>query len=131
MIRNFFRVMLTLWAGSLWSLASWVAPTLFSLQSDRHMAGILATRLFSVETYLGLAVAVLALILPGRTLFVPCYLAVGLLAVDEWAVKHAMNVAQARGAFAGLSFGAWHGVSAVLYVVACVMVLVVIWKRNP
>ena len=54
--RNAFRVLLVLWAGSLWSLV-WVAPTLFRAQSDRHLAGVLAGRLFSVETYLGVAVA--------------------------------------------------------------------------
>ena len=30
----------------------------------------------------------------------------------------------------GLTFGAWHGVSAVLYVVACLAVLLVIWKED-
>ena len=53
-IRNAFRVLLVLWAGSLWSLAAWVAPTLFYAQSDRHLAGMLAARLFTIETYLGL-----------------------------------------------------------------------------
>ncbi len=53
LIRKAFRVLFVLWAGSLWSLAIWVAPTLFFTQSDRHLAGVLAARLFSIETYLG------------------------------------------------------------------------------
>jgi hypothetical protein len=129
-IRNLFRVLLVLWAGSLWSLAMWVAPTVFYAQSDRHVAGVLATRLFSIETYVGLGVAVLALVLPGRTQFVWGYLAAALLVINEWAVKRAMTLAHARGAVAGLTFGAWHGVSAVLYVLACLMVLLLIWKRS-
>ena len=44
----------------------WVAPTLFYAQGDRHLAGVLAARLFSIETYVGLGVAALALMLPGR-----------------------------------------------------------------
>ena len=130
MIRNAFRVLFVLWAGSLWSLAAWVAPTLFHVQSDRHLAGMLAARLFSIETYAGLAVAALALLLPGRTRFVWAYVATALLAVDEWVLKRFMEQAHAHGAAAGLSFGAWHGVSAALYLLACIAVLRLVWKED-
>ena len=69
---------MVLWAGSLWSLAAWVAPTLFHAQSDRHLAGILAARLFSIETYVGLGAACFALLLPERGKFIWGYLAAGL-----------------------------------------------------
>jgi hypothetical protein len=127
---NFFRVLLVLWAGSLWSLAAWVAPTLFYAQSDRHLAGFLAARLFSIETYLGLAVAAMALLLPGRSRMGGVYAAAALLAVNEWLLKRFMEAARAHGAAGGLSFGAWHGVSAVLYIGACLGVLLVIWKQH-
>ena len=130
MLRSAFRVLVVLWAGSLWSLAAWVAPTLFHVQSDRHLAGMLAARLFSIETYAGLAVAALALLLPGRTRFVWAYVAAALLAVDEWVLKRFMEQAHAHGAAAGLSFGAWHGVSAVLYLLACIAVLRLVWKED-
>jgi hypothetical protein len=130
MIRNAFRVLFVLWAGSLWSLAAWVAPTLFHVQSDRHLAGMLAARLFGIETYAGLAVAALALLLPGRTRFVWGYVAAALLAVDEWVLKRFMEQAHAHGAAAGLSFGAWHGVSAALYLLACIAVLRLVWKED-
>jgi len=61
-----------LWAGSLWSLAAWVAPTLFHLEADRHMAGVLAARLFSIETYPWIAVAAWALLLPARARMGAC-----------------------------------------------------------
>jgi Domain of unknown function (DUF4149) len=127
-IRNGFRVLFVLWAGSLWSLAAWVAPTLFHAQADRHLAGVLASRLFTIETYAGLAVAVLALLLPGRGKFVCGYLAVALLCINEWVLKPVMAQAHLHGTAAALSFGAWHGVSAVLYVAACIAVLVLVWK---
>jgi hypothetical protein len=129
-IRQFFRVLLVLWAGSLWSLAIWVAPTLFYAQGDRHLAGVLATRLFSIETYVGLGVAVLALLLPGRTKFVWGYLAAALLAINEWGLKRVMTAAHAHGGVAGLTFGAWHGVSALVYVLACLLVLGLIWRQE-
>jgi hypothetical protein len=127
-IRNAYRVLLVLWAGSLWSLALWVAPTLFFAQPDRHLAGLLAARLFAVETYVGLAVAALGSALAGRGQLRPVYIAVALLAVNEWIVKRFMEQSHAQGAAMGLSFGAWHGVSAAGYLIGCLLVLWVIWK---
>jgi hypothetical protein len=129
-LRNASRVLFVLWAGSLWALAAWVAPTLFYAQGDRHLAGFLAARLFTYETYLGLAVALIALLRPGRTKVFPLYLAAALLAIDEWVLKGFMAAAHARGSYAGLSFGAWHGVSAVLYLAACACVLLLVWKDD-
>jgi hypothetical protein len=123
-----FRVLLVLWAGSLWSLL-WVAATLFDLQSDRHLAGAMAARLFSIETYLGVGLAALALALFGRGRHRGLYVSAAILAVNEWLLKPVMGRALAQGAAAGLGFGAWHGVSAALYVIACVTVLLVVWKE--
>lgn len=123
------RLLLVLWAGSLWSLL-WVTAVLFQLQSDRHLAGVLAARLFQIETYLGLAAAALALVLPGRTRYYWGYFAAALLAINEWILKRTLHLAQAHGTAAGLSFGAWHGVSAALYLVACVAVLALVWKED-
>ena len=127
MIRNFFRVLLVLWAGSLWSLL-WVAATMFNLQPDRHLAGVIAGKLFGVETYLGLIVAALSLALPGRTHYAFAYVAAGLLAANEWVLKRLMSMARAGGSALGLTFGAWHGVSAALYLLACLCVVVMIYK---
>jgi Domain of unknown function (DUF4149) len=129
-LQNALRVLIVLWAGSLWSLAAWVAPTLFYAQSDRHLAGLLAAKLFAIETYVGIAVALLGLIHPGRRRFRSIYVAVVLLAINEWVLKRVMALAQARGAAAGLSFGAWHGVAALLYLIACIGVLVLIWNED-
>jgi uncharacterized protein DUF4149 len=129
-LRRVFALLLALWAGSLWSLAAWVAPTLFHMQSDRHLAGLLAARLFSIETYVGLGVALFAVLLPERGKFKWGYIAAGLLAVNEWALKPMMSLAYAGGAVGGLSFGAWHGVSAILYIAACLAVAVTILRAD-
>jgi hypothetical protein len=128
-MRSAFRVLLVLWAGSLWSVGLWVTPILFAVESDHRLAGVLAGRIFSIETYVGVAVAVFALLLPGRTKFVWGYLAAVLLAVNEWALRPVMVVARAHGSAMGLTFGAWHGVSAVIYLMACLALLVLVWKQ--
>jgi Domain of unknown function (DUF4149) len=125
-----WRVLLVLWAGSLWSLALWVAPTLFFAQGDRHLAGVLAGRLFSYETYLGVVVALAALLLPGRGKRRVLFTAAALLALNEWILKQFMEAARAQGAALGLSFGAWHGVTALLYVIACLAVLLAVWNED-
>jgi hypothetical protein len=127
MPRGIFRVLLVLWAGSLWSTV-WVAATLFHFLADRHLAGTIAGRLFAIETYVGIAVAVPALLLPERGRFRLGFVAVALLAVNEWILTRWMNLAQAHGTALGLRFGAWHGISALLYLLACLCVLVVIYR---
>ena len=128
-LRNAFRVLVILWAGSLWSLALWVLPTLFYAQSDRHLAGLLAARFFSIETYVGLLVAGLAMALDCGTRFRWGYFAAGLLVLNEWGLKPLMNLAQAHGSAAGLGFGAWHGLAAIVYLLACGAVLRLVWLQ--
>jgi len=128
-VRRFLRVLLVLWAGSLWSVA-WVTWTLFHAQPDRHLAGVLAGPLFTIETVVGVAVAALAAALPGRGRFLPAYVAATLLGVNEWVLRPVMVAARTHGAAAGLSFGAWHGVSALLYVLACLALLRLVWNED-
>jgi Domain of unknown function (DUF4149) len=127
---NAFRILFVLWAGSLWSVAAWVAPTLFYAQSDRHLAGVLAGRLFSIETYVAIAVALFALLSGNRGRFKWAYVAALLLAVNEWLVQPLMRTARANGSVAGLGFGAWHGVGALVYLAACVLVLLLVWNDD-
>jgi hypothetical protein len=128
-LRYAFRVLVILWAGSLWSLAAWVLPTLFYAQSDRHLAGLLAAKLFSIETYVALIVAGLAIALKLGTRFYWGYFAAAVLALNEWVLKPLMNMAQAHGSAAGLGFGAWHAVAAVIYLLACFAVLRLVWLQ--
>jgi hypothetical protein len=124
-----FNALCVLWAGSLWSLL-WVAPVMFHFQSDRHVAGLIAASLFSVETYLGFALGVLALALPHRRRFRLGYFAVALLLLNEWLLKPVMEVARTEGKALGLGFGPWHGMSALLYVFACILVAIMIFSEE-
>ena len=129
-ISRAFRVLLVLWAGSLWSLALFVLPTLFHAQHDAPLAGMLAGRLFSIEAYLGLATAVIALLLPGRTKFLWGYAAAGLLAIVQWVIGPRMVAAHLHGLAWGLAFGAWHGIAALLYGCACIVTTLLIWDYD-
>jgi len=119
-----FRLLLVLWAGSLWS-SVWVALTIFHSQPDRHLSGVLAARLFAIETYLGLGV-VLAALLMRAARFRFGFIAVALLLFNEWVIKAFMDQALLRGAALGLGFGPWHGISALIYLGACLAVMVAV-----
>jgi Domain of unknown function (DUF4149) len=123
------RMFWILWAGSLWSML-WVAPVMFHFQSDRHLAGRIAASLFSIETYLGLALGLLALLLPVRARFRWGYFAIGLLAFNEWVVKGVMQAALTQGSALGLGFGPWHGISALIFLIAALSVAVLVWQED-
>jgi hypothetical protein len=128
-LRNAFRVLVVLWAGSLWSLALWILPTLFYGLGDRHLAGYLAAKFFSIETYVGLLVAGFAMALDWGARFRWGYFAAALLVLNEWGLKPLMNLAQVHGSAVGLGFGAWHGVAAAIYLLACLAVLRLVWLQ--
>jgi hypothetical protein len=123
----------------------WVALTIFQAQPDRHLSGILAARLFTIETYLGLAVALLALArgnvarLHAARLAAPRmhaarfrfgFVAVALLLFNEWLLKFFMDRALARGSALGIGFGAWHGLSALVYLAACLAVVAAVCEYD-
>ncbi len=133
-MKNAFRVALVLWAGSLWSTV-WVALTIFHSQPDRHLSGLLAARLFAIETYIGAAVALFAWLRGKRarspaTPFRFGFAAVALLLFNEWVLKPIMDQALARGSALGLGFGPWHGVSALIYLAACLGAVVAVCQYD-
>jgi Domain of unknown function (DUF4149) len=124
-----FRILWVLWAGSLWAML-WVAAIMFHFESDRHVAGRIAASLFSIETYLGLALALFALLSAIRSRFRLGFIAIGLLACNEWILKAIMETARTQGAALGLGFGPWHGVSALLYLAACLCIAALVWQED-
>lgn len=55
------RIALTLWVGGMWITGYLVAPMLFSVLEDKQLAGMLAGRMFTAMSYVGLVCAVLLL----------------------------------------------------------------------
>lgn len=121
------RLLLALWAGALVTVGALVAPTLFAILPDRHMAGFIAGELFRRLT-LGSFVVALALVLlggagaagrPARR-FLPLVPA-ALLALSEYGVRPLLEAARAGAGAGSPAFVAWHGVSTLLYLAATVV----------
>jgi hypothetical protein len=128
--------LVTLWAGSLWTVCGIVAPQLFATLPERKLAGQMAARLFHIETWLGVVVAVLLVaIFAARKVFATSKTILWLILLtaaaplaSELILGPMMNAAREANDMA--RFGMLHGVSAVLFLIACLSALALVWRIN-
>jgi len=128
----------TVWVGALWSIGYVVAPTLFA-QLDSQTAGRIAGELFTIVAWLSMACgALLFLVLRRNThsnsstilksRLIP--LMMTLIGASEWIVRPMMEAARLPDGTPGDGFGLWHGVSALLYLLASLLAIVLVAVRN-
>lgn len=55
-------IVVTAWVGGLWAVGYLVAPALFAILGDRQMAGMLAGKMFTLMSYVGMVSAAYLLI---------------------------------------------------------------------
>jgi len=128
--------LVTLWAGSLWTVCGIVAPQLFATLPERQLAGQMAARLFHIETWLGVVVAIALLaIFASRKAFAVSKAILWLILLtaaaplaSELILGPMMSAAREAGDMA--RFGMLHGVSAVLFLIACLSALALVWKTR-
>jgi hypothetical protein len=128
--------LVTLWAGSLWTICVIVAPTLFSILPERRLAGQVAAQLFHIEAWLGLGVAILLIgVLAARQVFATSKSTLWIIVLtaaaplaSELILGPMMDAARAANDMA--RFGMLHGVSAVLFLIACLSALALVWQVN-
>jgi hypothetical protein len=129
-------VLLTLWAGSLWTVCAIAAPVAFAVLDDRHAAGRVAAMLFEIETWLG-AVCALALFAIGfvhkplaARLGAPWLIAATAAAplVSELVLSPMMAAARAANDMS--RFGMLHGISAMLFVAAALGAVFLVLRFN-
>lgn len=126
--------LVTLWAGSLWTVCGIVAPQLFATLPERRLAGQMAARLFHIETWLGVVIAIaLIALLAVRSAFANSkavlwliLLTAGAPLASELILGPMMDAARSANDMA--RFGMLHGVSAALFLTACVSALALVWK---
>jgi hypothetical protein len=127
-------LIITFWAGSLWTICGLVAPTLFAVLDDRQVAGQLAATFFRAETIIGVAAgAVLVALSVAGKLSLAGWLGKTLIAVTAGAPLFSQVVLgpymeRARAAGDMARFGALHGVAALLFVIACFSALLLVWR---
>jgi hypothetical protein len=125
-------LLVTVWAGSLWTICLIAAPAAFATLPERRLAGLVVSRLFQTETWLGVvAAALLIAVLAARKLLSKALLAIVLLTaamplISQLVVVPLMEHARAANDLA--QFGRLHGVSAALFFTACLSALALVWK---
>jgi Domain of unknown function (DUF4149) len=130
-MRRLLSIAIALWAGSLCAICFVAAPTLFATL-DRHAAGQAAAALFRIETWLGAAFGVIALIAlraEARPPRAAKWLIVATAAApiaSELLLGPMMD--RARAAQDMARFGMLHGVAAALFFAACAGSLVLLWS---
>jgi hypothetical protein len=135
-MRRVLSLVLTAWAGSLWTICGIVAPSLFSVLPDRQLAGQTAGHFFSVVSRLGFALGVVAMVLLARGAIGKVHrldyaLVVATAAAplaSEVILRPIMDSARAAGDMA--RFGMLHGVSALFFGIACVGALSLVWRLS-
>jgi len=134
-VHRLVTMLLALWAGGLVTVCGIAAPSAFAVLPDRHAAGQVAARLFLIETVIGVVVSACVLIafVLGRVTMTRAVAvliviaAIGPLA-SEVLLGPLMESARRAGDMA--RFGALHGVSALLFGIACVCSVLALWLFN-
>jgi hypothetical protein len=132
--RRIANLLLALWTGSLVTVCALVAPTLFALL-ERPLAGRVAARLFFAEAAIGVCATIGIFALQRLGGFVLSRAAVAAILIaalaplaSELFLTPIMQATREAGDMA--RFGALHGVSAVLFVSACVSAVAAVWLFN-
>ncbi len=127
-------LLLALWAGSLVTVCTVAAPSLFAVL-ERSQAGRVAGRLFFIETLIGVVAAALIFVLQRMGGFVIPRAAIVAIVIaslapltSELVLGPLMQAARAAGDMA--RFGALHGFSALLFATACVSAVTALWLFN-
>lgn len=122
----------TLWIGALWTAGYIAAPVLFA-QLDSQDAGRIAGELFSIVAWIsvvcGAALFLMQQAIKGRASWLRSGLVLAmttLVACSEWLVRPAMEATRLADGTPGDGFGKLHAVSAVLYLAASLLAVVLV-----
>ena len=131
-------LVVTLWAGSLWTIGYMVAPTLFGTLHDRVLAGVIAGSMFNTGAWVAMACGALTLVLLAlakdvtaqrrKMLMIIAVVMLLCCCLSHFGLRPIMAGYKEAGDKA--TFGMLHGVSMVLYLAQAVLALFLVAK-NP
>ena len=130
------RLVLTVWLGTIWCVGYLAAPVLFENLDDPALAGLLAGKMFAAVGWISLVagptMAALTIYTSTRSkrrslkLFCIAGVMACMTAVHWW-LRPMMDAARLPDGSPGEDFLLIHGVSAVAYLVASLLGLVLLW----
>lgn len=139
-------LLITLWAGSLWTVGYLAAPLLFATLPDRTLAGTIAGSLFRAEAWLSLACGMLLLAifrsdttLQSRAICIRIVIGmlicvvVGYFGLQPFMAEIRAAAAQAGGVMDDamrMRFGVLHGLASLIYLLQSVAAIVLVLKAR-
>jgi len=139
-------LLITLWAGSLWTVGYLAAPLLFATLPDRTLAGTIAGSLFRAEAWLSLACGMLLLAifrsdttLQSRDICIRIVIGmlicvvVGYFGLQPFMAEIRAAAAQAGGVMDDamrMRFGVLHGLASLIYLLQSVAAIVLVLKAR-
>lgn len=139
-------LLITLWAGSLWTVGYLAAPLLFATLPDRTLAGTIAGSLFRAEAWLSLACGMLLLAifrsdttLQSRAICIRIVIGmlicvvVGYFGLQPFMAEIRAAAAQAGGVMDDamrMRFGVLHGLASLIYLLQSVVAIVLVLKAR-
>ncbi len=139
-------LLVTVWAGSLWTVGYLAAPTLFATLPDRVLAGTAAGSLFRVEAWLSIACGLLLLCLYAvareleqrRTLMRLTAAMLACTLLGYFGLQPFMaEIREAAAANGGVMdaamrsrFGMLHGVASVIYLLQSLLAVALVLKQR-
>jgi hypothetical protein len=138
-------IIITLWAGALWTTGI-SAYVLFDSLQDKQMAGMLAGKLFAVVSYIGMLSAfyllIQRLVQDGtaalkQVFFWAVFLMLLLILAGHFGIQPILAGLKAQALPADVMqsvfadrFKTWHGVASVAYLLECLLALVMVLKSR-
>ncbi len=138
-------IIITLWVGALWTTGI-SAYVLFDSLQDKQMAGLLAGKLFSVVSYIGMASAFFLLIQRlaqygtsalKQAFFWAVFVMLLLILAGHFGIQPVLESLKAQALPADVMqsvfadrFRNWHGIASLAYVFECLLGLVVVLKAK-
>ncbi|MDH5786490.1 MAG: DUF4149 domain-containing protein [Chromatiales bacterium] len=132
------RMLLSLWVGALWAIGYLAVPTLFASLDDSALAGMVAGRLFTGVSLIGMGCGTALLVsfwmqgarpLAERRVQLLVVM-LGLVIIGEFALQPQMAALKAEGLIEGSGaaarFGVLHGIASLLYFANSVVGLVLL-----
>lgn len=136
------KILLTLWVGALWAIGYIAVPILFGALEDRQLAGMLAGKMFTAVSYIGLfcsSVLLLSIIkrsdkIKQETSFWLLLLMLALVIIGEFIIQPQMAQLKltglAEGTEAAAQFGKLHGIASILYMLNALTGLILVVFHN-
>ena len=140
------ELLVTLWAGSLWTVGYLAAPLFFTTLSDRMLAGTIAGMLFRAEAWLSLVCGILLLAVfradmdhPSRRICLRIIVAmllcvlIGYFGLQPFMAEIRAAAAQTGGVMdeaMRARFGMLHGVASLIYLVQSLLALALVFRSR-